>query len=144
MDELTKTRMRKTRDEQLARAMAHSAVAPGKFLEAWLKGVKVVGEAYFEHKAPLYDPTITPAASLAEVTNKWQVKANWAFVENAIGVLSHGEAALLAVMCSFFNAEWGGELMQGLGLRGMADVAGKLDLEEREIVAALLLYYEGW
>lgn len=143
-DEITKARMRKALQEQRERYDAHYQVAEARFLETWIKGVKLVGEAYFEHKAPVYGPDIPPAASLDEVSNKWQVKPNYDLINKSIGVLSGGEAALLAVMCSFYNAEWGGKLMQDLGLRGMADVASKLDLDGREIVGVLLMYYGGW
>lgn len=144
MDEITRARLRQRRDREMARAIEHGREAPDRFLEAWLKGVKKVGPQYFEFRAPIYDASVQPAASLEEVTSKWQVVPNEAFIEQSIGALSSGEATLLAVMCSFYNAEWGGRLMRAQGIEGMADIAGTLDLDSNEIVAALLVNYTGW
>ncbi len=145
LDEVIRTRLRKKMEEQIARAREHSEVAPQRFLDAWKKGVAVVGRSYFKCETPLLaDQVVKPAASLEEVTIKWQVSPDYEYILENIGVLSGGESALLATMCSFYNNEWGGDLMRECGLNGMADVAAKLDMDETQIVADLLLYYTGW
>ena len=136
MDELTLARMKKKREE----AIAHSKEAPGKFLSAWIAGIRVVGENYFTHNPSF----VEPAEILQDVSDKWQVIPNNEYIGDNISVLSSGEATLLAVMCSFYNSEWGGMLMRDLGINGMADVSAKLDLGETKIVADLLLNYSGW
>ena len=136
IDEVTLARLRKQRAELLA----HSQAAPGRFLAAWIAGIRIVGKICFTH-----NPSFTaPASSLDAVTDKWQVIPDRDVVNERIGMLSSGEAALLAVMCSFYNAEWGGQMMQDLGIRGMADISAKLDLEANHLVADLLVNYTGW
>lgn len=136
IDELTLARLRKQRDE----AQAHYDQAPGAFLAAWLKGIKVIGEGWFT-----YNPQCCEKApSLDQVCDKWQVIPDYELINQRIGVLSGGEAALLAAMCSFYNAEWGGQLLQDLGIQGLADISAKLDLAENRIVADLLVNYTGW
>ena len=136
IDEVTLKRVRKEREETII----HGQEAPMKFLSAWVSGVHVIGEGYFTHNERFADK----APCLDKVMDKWQVIPNCGFIEENIGVLSGGEAKLLSVMCSFYNPEWGGKLMQDLGIKGMADISGNLDLNCKKIVAALLLNYTGW
>lgn len=145
IDEVTRARMLKKMAERRTIIMEHEEVAPQRFLEAWKKGVAIIGESYFKNNPSfLADHSVEPAASLKEVTHKWQVSPDYDFILEHIGVLSGGEAALLAAMCSVYNSEWGGDLMREIGLNGMSDVSAKLEIEERQIVADLLLYYAGW
>ncbi|MCW9012304.1 MAG: hypothetical protein OQL06_00860 [Gammaproteobacteria bacterium] len=119
---------------------AHYAQAQSAFLNAWLEGVKIVGESWFT-----FNPTFCQKAeSLNEAKSKWQVMPNYELVNERIGVLSGGEVALLAAMRSFYNAEWGGKLMQDGGLQGLADLSGKLDLQGNRIIAELMINYTGW
>lgn len=140
IDQFTLKRMRQERAE----ALAHSEVAPTLFLDAWKKGVNIVGKEFFESKQPLMESNTEPADILSQVTDKWQLTPRWEFIEQRIGVLSGGEAALLAVMCSFYNSEWGGKLMRDIGIEGMADINAKLDPKETKIIADLLINYSGW
>lgn len=144
-DEVTHARLLEKLAEQRAKNMEHAEVAPQRFLDAWKKGVAIVGISYFKCETPLLaDQVVEPAVSLDEVTTKWQVSPDYEYILENIGVLSGGEAALLATMCSFYNSEWGGELMREVGLNGLADVSAKLDLEGNQIVADLLINYTGW
>jgi len=136
IDELTLARMRKRRED----AQAHYQQAPEAFLAAWLKGVKVIGEDWFTHNPQFSEP----ASSLDQVRDKWQAIPDYQLINERIGVLSGGEAALLAAMCSFYNSEWGGQLLQDLGIQGLADLSAKLDLPENRIVADLMINYTGW
>ncbi len=144
IDEVTHARLRKERNGKLSQSIEHEKVAMKRFLNAWIDGVRQVGEAYFHHRAPVSDISMKSASSLEDVTNKWQVSPYYEYILENIGVLSGGDAALLATMCSFYNSEWGGELMREVGLNGMADVSAKLDLEGNKIVADLLVNYTGW
>jgi len=140
IDEVTLARIRKQRDV----ARVHGYEAPAKFVDAWVRGVKIVGEQYFECKTPLSGDAVTEFETLNDVTDKNQLTPKWDFIEKNIYAMSGGEAALLATMCSFYNAEWGGKMMQEFGLQGMADISAKLDLEGNQIVADLLINYTGW
>jgi len=140
IDEVTLARVRKEREENIK----HSLKAPALFLEAWVRGVKIVGLRFFECKQPLCDDPVDVVSTIDLVTDKAQLTPKWEYIEKNIGVLSGGEAALLAVMCSFYNSEWGGKLMRGIELYGMADICGKLDRAENQVVADLVVNYSGW
>ena len=140
IDEVTLARIRKERDV----ALAHSYEAPAKFVAAWVQGVKIIGQQYFECKKPMFGDVATEPKTLDHVTDKNQLVPNWELIEKNIYAISGGEAALLAVMCSFYNSEWGGKMMQELGLQGMADLSAKLDLKSNQVVADLLVSYTGW
>ncbi len=135
IDEVTLALAHKEREE----AIAHSQVAPSKFLAAWVAGVNIIGEEWFTQGNSAVKPD-----SLCQTTDKWQQIPNWDLVNERIGVLSSGEAALLAVMCSFYNSNFGGDLMRNIGIQGMADISGALGLRERKILSELLLNYTGW
>jgi len=136
IDEVTLARFRKEREE----SQTHYAQAESAFLTAWIQGIKIVGESWFT-----FNPTFCEKAErIEQVTDKWQVIPNFELINERIGVLSGGEAALLAAMCSFYNAEWGGKLMLDGGLLGLADLSGKLDLQGNRVIAELMLNYTGW
>ena len=68
---------------------------------------------------------------------------NLEVIDQAIGVMSSGERVFLAAMVSFYNAEIGGALLKRVGVHGLSDIGG-LDLERRQVIAALILNYTGW
>jgi len=140
IDEVTLARIKKIQEENIK----HSLEAPTLFLEAWKRGAKIVGLRFFECKQPLGSDPVNIVGTIDLVTDKAQLTPKWDYIENNIGILSGGEAALLAVMCSFYNSEWGDELMRDLGLLGMANICGKLDRTENQIVADLVVNYSGW
>ncbi|GAB4361019.1 MAG: hypothetical protein Kow006_31410 [Gammaproteobacteria bacterium] len=105
-----------------------------RFLAAWKRGVALAGESYFH----------VTSASVAEAINKNQLRPDWQRIEHAIGVISRGEAAFLAAMYSFFNAEDGQALLVRAGFPNLCDVASKLDPHRAEVIAELFLTYPGW
>ena len=129
---------------ELALERAIGLQAPDRFLEAWLRGVGLVGLEFFETRRPGLGQKGVPLKSLDLVRDKWQACPNPKAVEAGIGTLSHGEAALLAAMCSFYNSEWGGELLRQVGVNGLADLAAKLDHDAICVVSGLLESYTGW
>jgi hypothetical protein len=84
------------------------------------------------------------AVSFASATDKNDLKPDWEYIEESLGVLSSGEAAFLSGMCSFYNAEWGQKLLTEVGFPNICDLASKLDREHAEVVAELFLTYSGW
>ena len=140
IDEVTLARIRKERDV----ALSHSYEAPAKFVAAWVEGVKIIGQQFFECKQPMFGDVVTEPKTLDDVTDKNQLVPKCELIEKNIYAISGGEAALLAVMCSFYNSEWGGKMMQDLGLQGMADISAKLDLKASRVVAKLVVNYTGW
>ena len=92
------------------------------FLAAWKRGVQLAGPGYFKLKAPTGEAA----------THKGQLEPDWDLIEETLTARSRGEAAFLAAMCSFYNAEWGQSL------------ASKLDEPHTGIIAELFLNYPGW
>lgn len=138
--ELARQRAQKQYEESLK----HSREAPAKFLKAWLKGVKIIGWEFFKHNDPLYGPSLPLAKSIEDVTNKWQVCPDYDFIHENIGVMSRGQAILLASMCSFYNSNWGGDLMRDVGINGLSDISTRLDTDGAEVISELFINYNGW
>lgn len=120
--------------DQITRNLRHFDQAPAAFFQAWKRGVKLVGFAYFG------DGTRDQWERAAD---KWQLRPNVEYIRKAIGAMSSGEKVFLAAMVSFYNSNDGGALLKRVGIQGLADLGG-LDLERREVIAALILYYTGW
>jgi len=125
-------------------SICHNREAPAKFLKAWLQGVKVIGWEFFQYNSPLNNSSAPPVKSIEDVTNKWQVCPNSEYIIGNIGVIPNYHAILLASMCSFYNSNWGGELMRSVGINGLADISARLDTHDSKIIAELLINYNGW
>lgn len=136
IDEVTLARIRKERE----RVMEHYDSAPGRFLEAWKQGVTKAGPRFFKTKEG-YTPATVEAA-----TDKWQLIPNWEYVNENIGVLSTGEKVFLATLCSFYNGDWGHQLIEehGQGYVSVGDIANRLELDESHIITQLMLNHTGW
>lgn len=105
-----------------------------RFLEAWKRGVLLAGPGCFKVKAP----------TVEAATHKQQLEPDWDFIEASLTVRSRGEAAFLAAMCSFYNAEWGQTLLVRACYPNLCDLAAKLDAPYAQIIAELFLNYPGW
>lgn len=105
-----------------------------RFLDAWKRGVLLAGEDCFRVKSP----------TVESATHKRQLEPDWDYIEETITARSRGEAAFLAAMCSFYNAEWGQSLLVRAGYPNLCDLAAKLDEPHAGIVAELFLNYPGW
>lgn len=79
-----------------------------------------------------------------EAESKWQICPRMDLIRDQLGVLSSGEAAMLAAMASFYDSEGGHELMLLAGIHGLADLAARLDTPQRRWLADMLLHYPGW
>lgn len=104
------------------------------FLAAWKRGVQLAGPDYFKLRAP----------TVEAATHKGQLEPDWDLIEETLMVRSRGEAAFLAAMCSFYNAEWGQSLLVRAGFPNLCDLASKLDEPHTGIIAELFLNYPGW
>lgn len=104
------------------------------FLVAWKCGVQLAGEQYFN---------IT-AASIEAANDKNQLQPDYRLIQEAIGRVSAGQGAFLAALYSFYNGDDGQKLLAVAGYPNISDLAGKLDPEYAEVIAALFLNYHGW
>lgn len=120
--------------DEMATEVRHFDQAPAAFFQAWQRGVKLAGFAYFG------DGT---REQWERATDKWALCPDVALIRRAIGAMSSGEKVFLSAMVSFYNSRDGGALLKRVGVRGLADL-GNLDLERRNVIAALLLNYNGW
>lgn len=126
-------------DRSDIRAWAYAA--PDRFLDAWKRGVKRAGPQYFKSKRGWPEPKDVDAAE-----DVWQLIPDQKAIEAAMGVLSVGEAIFLATLVGFYNGTWGHCLMQehSGGRLALGDIANRLQLGERKIVADLMMNHTGW
>ena len=117
----------------------HYAVAPKLFLEAWKEAVNKIGIRYFQCQRGY---TIPMEASVA--TDKWQLIPNIDAMENRLGTCSVGEGVFMAAVLSFYNSEISENFMHYNQMFGLGDIAGRLDLDEVDIVTRLMLNHTGW
>ncbi|MGH3556010.1 MAG: hypothetical protein ACRDTK_00555 [Mycobacterium sp.] len=104
------------------------------FFEAWRRGVTIAGCRWFG------DGQTSPDTA----KSKWDLAPRVDDISASIGVLSSGEAMLLAAMVSFYNSEPGGQMLRDLGATGLSDISAGLDEQRRSVVADLLVSYPGW
>ena len=104
-----------------------------RFLAAWKQGVWLAGEEFFYVKVPV-----------ESATDKKQLMPNSQYINEKIGMLSDGQAAFLAAMCSFYSSHWGQKLLEKCHYPNICDLAAKLEDEPREIIAELFFNYDGW
>lgn len=123
-----------TKRDEIALEIRHFEQAPAAFFQAWKRGVKLAGFAYFG------DGT---REQWERAADKWTLRPNVTLIRRAIGAMSSGEKVFLAAMVSFYNSRDGGALLKRVGVQGLADL-GNLDLERRQLIATLILNYNGW
>lgn len=135
IDEVTLARLRKNREESIARQVA----APGHFFDTWKKAVKMAGGGLFtnhrDHACP---------SSIEEATDKWQLIPDYEAINKYFGVASTGEALFVAVLYSFYNSKESEKMLQDQGFHGLGDIANRLEHEQIEIVTDLIRYHTGW
>lgn len=112
----------------------HYDVSPQAFFVTWRYGVSIAGYRWFG------DGTLS---NMEQANSKWDLCPRMQAIRKALGVLSSGERLFLAAMASFYNANDGGKLLKLCGFRGLADL-DTLDVERRQVIARLMLYYHGW
>lgn len=120
--------------DQLTREERHFACAPEAFFQAWKRGVEIAGPQWFG------DGTHD---GLQCATSKWDLCPNLVLLNDALGVLSSGQRMFLAAMVSFYNAREGATMLRRCGFEGLSDLGG-LDLKRRQVIADLVLNYNGW
>lgn len=129
--------------ERLSQSIAISQRNEKLFFNAWKRGVQLAGEEYFTCR-PHVGENLQPAESVEQAISKNQLAPDSEFIKASIGALSGGQRRFLAAMCSFYNPDWGGDLLREQGVNGLADLSGNLDAEHLQILADLLISYQGW
>ena len=119
---------------QIAMEERHFATAPQAFFEAWKRGVKLAGIEWFGNGTQ---------ESFECATSKSDLRPRMLLLNDALGVLSSGQRLFLSAMVSFYNSREGGAMLKRCGVDGFADL-GNLDLQRRQVIADLLLHYNGW
>ncbi len=119
---------------QIAMEERHFATAPQAFFEAWKRGVKLAGIEWFGNGTQ---------ENFERATSKQDLRPRMLMLNDALGVLSSGQRLFLSSMVSFYNSREGGAMLKRCGVDGLADL-GNLDLQRRQVIADLLLNYNGW
>lgn len=125
-------------DARLAAAFERTRQNAALFLDAWKRGVLLAGPTYFINK------TAHELHAVGAATDKNQLAPDHDLIVASIDVLSSGERKFLAAMCSFYNSNWGGDLLREQGVNGLADLSAVLDDEHLKVLADLLVSYGGW
>lgn len=120
--------------DQIIQEERHFADAPQAFFEAWRRGVRIAGSQWFGDGTP---------EGLDLARSKWDLCPDVQRIDQALGVLSGGERMFLAAMVSIYNEHEGGAMLRRCGFQGLADF-GALDSPRREVIAKLVLHYNGW
>ena len=120
--------------DQIAMEERHFATAPQAFFHAWKRGVKLAGIEWFGSGTP---------DGFEHAASKWDLRPRMLMLNDALGVLSSGQRLFLSAMVSFYNSREGGAMLKRCGVEGLADL-GNLDLQRRQVIADLLLHYNGW
>ena len=121
--------------QRLREERAFFSGAPVRFFLAWKKAAELAGPQYFG------DGT---KENLGRASAKNDLRPDLDMMGRAIGVVSPGEGVFLAVLYSFYNDTDAVPLLKMAGVEGMADIASRLDLQRRQLVADLLVNYTGW
>lgn len=125
--------------ENTKRINEHYAIAPGLFLEAWKEAVDKIGAGYFQCQSGYTIPMETSVA-----TNKWQLIPNIYAMDQRLGTCSVGEGVFMAAVLSFYNSDTSEKFMHHFQMFGLGDIAGRLDLDELDIITRLMLNHTGW
>lgn len=120
--------------KQFAQEQAHYNEAPNAFFDAWKQGVCLAGPQFFGDGHPHV---------VDRAKSKRDLAPNLPRISQALGVMSSGEGVFIAALASFYNAHDSQELLRRVYVEGLADL-GTLDLQRRQVIATLLLYYTGW
>lgn len=104
------------------------------FFAWWKKGVELAGHEYFG------DGTYE---GFVAAENKNQLRPIRSNIESSIGVASDSQIAFLTGLYCFFNDYVGAELCNKANVRSLGNFM-TLDEERREVIAALILTYNGW
>ena len=120
--------------DQIMREEQHFAAAPQAFFDAWKRGAEIAGPEWFGDGS---------REGLNQAKSKWDLRPNLLRLNDALGVLSGGQRMFLSAMVSFYNAREGAAMLKRCGFEGLSDLGG-LDLERRQVIAALVLNYAGW
>lgn len=125
--------------EQTAKVHAHYATAPDEFLKAWKEAVKKIGWGYFKCEHSYDQPVSVDAAN-----NKWQLTPSFELMRQRLSTCSVGEGVFMAVVYSFYNSIDSEQMLHSFDMYGLGDVAGRLDLDELDIVTRLMFNHTGW
>jgi len=120
--------------DQIMQEQQHFAAAPQAFFGAWKRGAEIAGPQWFG------DGT---RVGLNQARDKWDLCPDVPRISKALGVLSSGERMFLAALVSFYNSRKGGTLLRRCGFTGLSDLSG-LDQQRRQVIAELVLHYNGW
>lgn len=101
------------------------------FTKAWTRGMSIVGRGYF-HDASHHQVAYR---SLAPYVDD---------IQKALPRLPASTAVFLAAMVSFFNGDTGGKMLRSLQAAGLSDIAARLDHDQRQVLADLMVAYTGW
>ena len=108
----------------------------GRFLEAWKKGVLLLGPDLFHQESD---------EGVQDASDKNLLRPDHEKIRTNLDCFSHGQLVLLFSMLSFFNTRSGYEYFEEAGLNPTpGECAAVLDFEATEVLSELVMNYGGW
>ena len=104
------------------------------FLTAWKRGVVASGTPSLFYSGDMVD-RVNHLHRLAPKTKD---------IAKKISLYPKSQAAFLAALVSFYNPEEGAKLAKKVGCNGLGDISLNLSMEQRFILADLLIHHAGW
>lgn len=101
------------------------------FTKAWTRGIALVGREYFRN------------ASHHQVSYQF-LPPYVADIQKSLASLPASKAVFLAALVSFFNGDTGAKMLRSLQAAGLSDIAARLDHDQRQVLADLLIAYTSW
>ena len=110
--------------------------AEALFLDAWKRGVKLAGEAWFE----------VTVASVDAATHVNQLRPDWERMPVAMRTGTWAERQFIACLFSFYNDDRVDEIQRAQRARRypFGRLAIRIDSDRRAVLADLLDSYRGW
>jgi len=125
--------------QQMARTRQHYTMAPQVFLDAWKAGVKMAGPRLFKAEHRYIKP-----GQVDEAQDKWQLIPDLDAIRRYSSTCSVSEGVFIGALVSFYNSDIGAEILERFCHSSVGSVANRLDLEQVEVITALMLNHTGW
>jgi len=114
-----------------------------KFLNAWKKGVKLIGHVFFKLPAEV-NYYYNTESFINSVTSREQLHPNWRAIGIGLKAMQAHHQIFISMMYSFYNHKDGQRLLKAIGFPNFIDALRRLETEEKEIIEELARNDYGW
>ncbi|WP_285374213.1 hypothetical protein [Pseudomonas sp. lyk4-TYG-107] len=104
------------------------------FFFAWKKGVELAGYRYFGDSSQ---------EGFIKANCRWDLRPDLRVINSKFEVLTEQERVFMAALVSFFNPDEGSNLLKQAGVKGLCEL-GLLNVEQRDVIAGLIMHNHAW